>query len=98
MDTCLVAAALRTKHQVDFADLQSPGFHGVADLVGDSLLLAVRTSQVGAHAVSITKGTDGFTVYDSGLMMRPPTRAFKTLDEAVASLVAPSPEGVGARA
>jgi signal transduction histidine kinase len=38
VDACLAASALRTKHQVDFADLQSPGFHGVADVPPDDSL------------------------------------------------------------
>ena len=40
VDTCLAASALRTKHQVDFADVQSPGFHSVADLPPDPALRA----------------------------------------------------------
>ncbi|HWA88272.1 MAG TPA: GAF domain-containing protein [Opitutus sp.] len=35
VDNCLAASALRTKHQIEFADVQSPGFHSVADLPPD---------------------------------------------------------------
>ncbi|HVU24498.1 MAG TPA: GAF domain-containing protein [Opitutus sp.] len=40
VDTCLAASALRTKHQVDFADVQLPGFQSVADLPPDPQLHA----------------------------------------------------------
>jgi len=35
---CLLAVALRTKKPVEFADIQSPGYHGLADLPSDPML------------------------------------------------------------
>lgn len=37
-DNCLVSAAFRTKRQVEFSDIQSRAFHGLADLPTDSTL------------------------------------------------------------
>lgn len=36
--SCLVAAAFHTKRQIEFADVQSPGFDGVSDLPADPAL------------------------------------------------------------
>lgn len=38
VDLCLGTSALRTKRPADFADLQSPEYHGLADLPPDALL------------------------------------------------------------
>jgi signal transduction histidine kinase len=37
-ETCLLAATLRTKRAVEFSDIQTPGFHGLADLPTDPSL------------------------------------------------------------
>jgi len=38
IESCLLAAALHTKRPVEFADIQTPGFHGLADLPADPTL------------------------------------------------------------
>ncbi len=38
VETCLVAAAIRTKRQVDFPDVRTPGFSTLADLPADPTL------------------------------------------------------------
>lgn len=38
VEACLIASALRTKKPVEFADIQTPGYHGLADLPSDPTL------------------------------------------------------------
>jgi signal transduction histidine kinase len=38
IESCLLAAALHTKRPVEFADIQTPGFHGLADLPAEPTL------------------------------------------------------------
>ncbi len=38
IEGCLLAAAVRTKRPIDFLDIQTPGFHGLADLPRDPSL------------------------------------------------------------
>ncbi|HTO02722.1 MAG TPA: GAF domain-containing protein [Opitutus sp.] len=40
VESCLLAAALHTKHAVEFPDVQTPGFEGLADLPNDSAVRA----------------------------------------------------------
>jgi signal transduction histidine kinase len=46
MDSCLVAAAIHTRHAVEFADIQSPEYADLADLPRDAALHSVLATPV----------------------------------------------------